>query len=92
MVGLKTNALKTNQALVQWLGSFDIELIDFCLIFGLDASANLIITSEVSPDGMRMKQYGRDSLDKDLFRTGKTHEEILDRWAHLNCLIKEGKK
>jgi len=78
---LKKIALKTNKILCEWL-SPNI-LIDFCLIFGTNDEGEVCITSEISPDCMRLKSQNGTSLDKDLFREGKDHQEIIATWTQL---------
>lgn len=57
----------------------DYLIVDFCLVFGLDDQGQWRITSEVSPDSMRLTNLSGDSFDKDLFRTGAT-DLIQTRW------------
>ncbi|GAA3608011.1 phosphoribosylaminoimidazolesuccinocarboxamide synthase [Flavivirga amylovorans] len=83
---LKKLALKTNEILCEWLSPN--VLIDFCLIFGTNSDGQVCITSEISPDCMRLKSEDGSSLDKDLFRQGKSHEEIIDTWTQLIADIK----
>ncbi|MDC8002704.1 phosphoribosylaminoimidazolesuccinocarboxamide synthase [Aureisphaera galaxeae] len=78
---LKRIALQTNEILLGWLSPS--VLVDFCLIFGKNAEGDICITSEISPDCMRLKSQTGESLDKDLFRQGKSHEEIIAIWTQL---------
>ena len=78
---LKEIALNVNEALQEWMPQMD--LIDFCLIFGRNSDGNYVITSEISPDGMRLKSKDGNSLDKDLFRNGASHEAIRQEWTRL---------
>ncbi|WP_372633640.1 phosphoribosylaminoimidazolesuccinocarboxamide synthase [Fodinibius sp.] len=82
---LKTIALSVNEALKKWMS--DLVLVDFCLIFGKDPSGEYVITSEISPDGMRLKSESGRSLDKDLFRKGASHKDIRTEWKRLLNLI-----
>ncbi|TGV01549.1 phosphoribosylaminoimidazolesuccinocarboxamide synthase [Flavivirga rizhaonensis] len=86
---LKKLALKTNDILCEWLSPN--VLVDFCLIFGTNNDGEVCITSEISPDCMRLKSEDGSSLDKDLFRQGKSHEEIIDTWTQLIVDIKSKK-
>ncbi len=74
-------ALKINAALCDWLAPR--VLIDFCVIFGTNSDGQVCVTSEVSPDCMRLKSENGESLDKDLFRQGKSHEYIIEKWTEL---------
>jgi len=78
---LKSLALKVNKVLRDWLAPRDI--LDFCLIFGADQYGKPILTSEVSPDAMRLRSPDGSSLDKDLFRQGGSREEVIDTWGRL---------
>lgn len=82
---LKSIALNVNKALKEWMS--DLVLVDFCLIFGKNSRGEYVITSEVSPDGMRLKSESGRSLDKDLFRKGASHENIRKEWKRLLNLI-----
>lgn len=84
---LKRIALETNRILCQWLNPR--VLIDFCLIFGTDNDGNLCISSEISPDCMRLKSEKGEPLDKDLFRQGKSHSEIIEIWTSLIDSLKQ---
>lgn len=74
-------ALAVNRVLQDWLTPR--RLIDFCIIFGENPAGEVVITSEISPDGMRLKNQDGASLDKDLFRQGASHETILGIWSSL---------
>jgi phosphoribosylaminoimidazole-succinocarboxamide synthase len=77
---LKSLALRANDALGRWLEPRD--LLDFCLTFGT-RDEEYLVTSEISPDGMRLRDERDEPLDKDLFRRGGSAEEILERWSSL---------
>lgn len=77
---MRTIALRTNEALRGWLAPND--LWDFCLVVGA-GPGGYTITSEVSPDCMRLKAPDGSSLDKDLFRQGRPGDEIMSVWRHL---------
>ena len=78
---LKNVALRVNAVLRAWLRPCD--LLDFCLIFGLDAAGRYSIISEISPDAMRLRSPEGRPLDKDLFRQGAPGVEILSAWREL---------
>jgi phosphoribosylaminoimidazole-succinocarboxamide synthase len=74
-------ALEINDLLRGWLAP--LELWDFCLIFGLAEDRQPVLISEVSPDCMRLRTAGGESLDKDLFRHGASADEITQAWKRL---------
>ncbi len=79
---LKQGILQVNQVLRDWLAPND--LWDFCVIFGRDSAGTYLVQSEVSPDCMRLRSPDGEPLDKDLFRQGRSHEDILAQWSRLN--------
>lgn len=78
---LKTLALATNDVLQGWLQPRI--LLDFCIIAGLDERHDYCVTSEISPDCMRLRDANGSPLDKDLFRGGATHAQITRIWSEL---------
>ena len=80
-VPMRQIALRTNEVLRDWLAPRT--LWDFCIILGEDGDGGYTIASEVSPDGMRLKDVDGSALDKDLFRTGREPAEILAVWTRL---------
>jgi phosphoribosylaminoimidazole-succinocarboxamide synthase len=76
-------ALKAFDVLSFFLSSRGIEIQDIC--FFIDAAGSCIF-GEISPDCMRVKYRGGD-LDKDLWRDGKTAEDIISRWSTFVRLI-----
>lgn len=74
-------AVRGADALSAWLSPR--VLVDICFVFGRDAEGRYRITSEVSPDGMRLRSPLGQPLDKDLFRAGRTHAELLAAWREL---------
>lgn len=80
----RRQALEINGVLQDWL--FPLVLVDFCLIFGKTYDGQVVATSEISPDGMRLKGKASGELcsyDKDLFRQGKSDKEIVRAWEEL---------
>ncbi|MEY9484316.1 phosphoribosylaminoimidazole-succinocarboxamide synthase [Streptomyces calvus] len=74
-------ARTVNDSLASWL--HPLELWDFCLIFGTAADGAPVLISEVSQDCMRLRHADGSSLDKDLFRKGAGHQEIVTAWRRL---------
>ncbi|WP_416148737.1 phosphoribosylaminoimidazolesuccinocarboxamide synthase [Salipaludibacillus sp. HK11] len=69
---LKEKALAVNEQLIPLFERIDVQLIDFKLEFGRDASGKVLLADEISPDTCRLwdKETGK-SFDKDLFRFGQ---------------------
>ena len=78
---LRRLALEVNSSLRAWLEP--VEVLDFCLIFGLDGNGDPLVISEISPDCMRLRHPDGSSLDKDLFRVGRQSDEITAAWRRL---------
>lgn len=78
---LRAQARRVNAVLREWLAPLD--LVDICFIFAPDPEEGLVLTSEVSPDCLRLRGPDGESYDKDLFRQGASPEEILARWRRL---------
>jgi len=74
-------ALAANAALRAWLAP--LILIDICFVLGKHPDGHLCITSEISPDCMRLTSPDGESLDKDLFRRGLPAVQIIDTWTGL---------
>ena len=85
-VALKSIALRTNSLLREWLAP--AELRDFCLIIGRDETGQYSVISEISPDCMRLVSPQGQSLDKDLFRFGASHDTIRSAWRALVAELK----
>lgn len=78
---MKALALAVNDVLCRWLQPR--VLWDFCIIVGLDGGGDYSVSSEISPDAMRLRDADGSPLDKDMFREGASHAEILDVWDKL---------
>ncbi len=78
---LKAIALGVNSTVGAWLAPR--ELLDFCVVVGRDSTGRLLLLSEISPDCMRLRDTAGHPLDKDLFRHGASHEEIIATWTAL---------
>lgn len=79
--GHRQLALTCNDHLRRWLSPND--LIDFCLVVGIANDGRLIINSEISPDCMRLRSPDDEPRDKDLFRSGASHQHIINVWSDL---------
>lgn len=85
---LKAMALSVNTHLRSWLAPADLR--DFCLIIGRDPDRQETILSEISPDCMRLRGPDGSPLDKDLFRQGASHDEIIAAWTRLVADVRRG--
>ena len=90
-VQLETMARRVNSTLHQALGRIDLDLVDLKLEFGRDASGQLRLADEVSPDNCRLwdQRQSPDSperiLDKDRFRQGLGG--LVDAYKNVNQRI-----
>lgn len=86
---ITSQALKVNALLSAVFKSCGLELIDFKLEFGRDAtSGDILLADEFSPDGCRLwdTQTG-ESMDKDRFRldlghVSESYQEVYKRLSH----------
>ena len=83
-------ALRTNDVLVEWLRP--LQLVDFCMVIGVSPSGSYKVTSEISPDCMRLRDEDGASLDKDLFRAGANADQIIGVWSTLVAQLLSGQR
>lgn len=81
-------ARKVYDILEQFLGDRDIVLNDLCLFIAEDGET---VYGEVSQDCGRFRHFDLGSLDKDVWRTGGSSEQVLAKWQKLLDII-EGKE
>lgn len=77
-------ALCVNHALSEFLGARDIVLYDLCLFIAEDGET---VYGEVSPDCGRFRHFFLGSLDKDVWRTGGSSAQVLEKWNLLAQII-----
>jgi len=77
-------ALRVNHALSEFLGARDIVLYDLCLFIAEDGET---VYGEVSPDCGRFRHFFLGSLDKDVWRTGGSSSQVLEKWKLLANII-----
>lgn len=69
---IKSEALKINKILSDYLITKNVTLVDYKLEFGRLPNGEIILADEISPDTCRFWKLGTmDSLDKDVFREEK---------------------
>jgi phosphoribosylaminoimidazole-succinocarboxamide synthase len=87
---LKDRALEINNVLSTFFKEIGINLIDFKLEFGKDASGKIVLADEISPDTCRLwDSKTNEKLDKDVFRRDlgsltEAYEKILNRLGGLS--------
>jgi phosphoribosylaminoimidazole-succinocarboxamide synthase len=74
-------AREVSLVLANWLAPF--QLWDLCLIFGRRPDGGALVISEISLDCMRLRSADGASFDKDLFRAGRSADEITTAWREL---------
>ncbi|WP_043929601.1 phosphoribosylaminoimidazolesuccinocarboxamide synthase [Bacillus sp. EB01] len=86
---LKEKAIEINNVLSTFFKEIGINLIDFKLEFGKDASGKIVLADEISPDTCRLwDSKTNEKLDKDVFRRDlgslkEAYEKILNRLGGL---------
>lgn len=79
-------ALRVNDLLVPYLKEQGLELVDFKLEFGVDATGRVVLGDEISPDTCRFwDSRTGEKLDKDRFRQdlGGVEEAYAEVWRRL---------
>ncbi len=82
---LRRMARQVNDILKPYFAEKGLNLVDFKLEFGKDASGNIILIDEISPDNCRVWDMETgEKMDKDRFRQGLgglkvAYEQVLER-------------
>lgn len=82
---LRRMARQVNDILKPYFADKGLNLVDFKLEFGKDASGNIVLADEISPDNCRFWDMATgEKMDKDRFRQGLgglkvAYEEVLNR-------------
>lgn len=82
---LRRMARQVNDVLKPYFANKGLNLVDFKLEFGKDASGNIILIDEISPDNCRFwDMKSGEKMDKDRFRQGLggltvAYEQVLNR-------------
>lgn len=83
---IKSEALKINQILINYLAKQGVTLVDFKLEFGRLPNGEIILADEISPDTCRFWKVGTmDSLDKDVFREEKG--SLIESYSNLATIL-----
>ena len=81
----ENTALKIYFLVQKTLNKVNLQVLDFCLF--LDETGG-ILCGELSPDNMRIKDLScKTDYDKDLWRKGKTKEELLEKWNKIRTIL-----
>ncbi len=86
---LKVLSLQINQLLKNYFRQIDINLVDFKLEFGKDATGEIILGDEISPDSCRLwdsnsgERLDKDRFRRDLGRVEESYRIILSRMTNL---------
>jgi non-canonical purine NTP pyrophosphatase (RdgB/HAM1 family) len=76
----RATALRAYAALQDFLAPRDIVICDLCLFVTEDGGT---IYGEITQDCGRYRHFELGHLDKDVWRTGGSHEQVLDKWRLL---------
>jgi phosphoribosylaminoimidazole-succinocarboxamide synthase len=76
----RATAMRTYSVLQEFLAARDIVLYDLCLFVSADGKT---LFGEVSQDCGRFRHFDLGELDKDVWRAGGSHAEVLEKWALL---------
>lgn len=86
---IKSEALKINKILSDYMTSKNVTLVDFKLEFGRLPNGEIILADEISPDTCRFWKLGTmDSLDKDVFREDKG--DLIESYTRLAKILGVG--
>lgn len=83
----RRTALRVYDLLSEFLGNRDIVCYDLCLFIAEDGE---MVFGEISQDCGRYRHFDLGSLDKDVWRSGGSSAQVIDKWQLLVELI-EGK-
>ena len=88
LIGMKMNQDEIEEVLSEFYKTINIELWDMCLFITQDGK---FIFSEISQDNARYKYVPKngnlESLDKDVFRSGNSSEDVMEKWEKLYKLV-----
>lgn len=82
----KKTASRTFQILSDFLAKKNIVIYDLCLFISEDGKT---VFGEISPDCGRYRHFDLGSLDKDVWRSGGSSKDVLEKWNFLYKMICE---
>ena len=68
---VKQYAREVNAIVSDMFRRIGITLVDFKIEFGTTTDGQIVVADEISPDGCRLRNSDKESMDKDLFRKGE---------------------
>ena len=77
-------AFLTSKVVEEFLASKDIVFYDLCLFIAEDGE---LVYGELSPDCGRYRHLDLGSLDKDVWRTGGSSQDVIRKWELLCELL-----
>jgi phosphoribosylaminoimidazole-succinocarboxamide synthase len=80
----RRTALRVYEALSNFLERRDIVCYDLCLFIAEDGE---LVFGEISQDCGRYRHFDLGSLDKDVWRSGGSSEDVLNKWRLLLACI-----
>ncbi len=80
----RETALNTFRVLSDFLSDRNIVLYDLCLFISASYGE---LYGEISQDCGRFRHFDYGELDKDVWRAGGSHEEVLRKWELFNTMI-----
>lgn len=80
----RQTALNVYHVMQSFLDTCDIVCNDLCLFITEDGS---MVYGEISQDCGRFRHFDLGSLDKDVWRTGGSSSQVLEKWAELSRLL-----
>jgi phosphoribosylaminoimidazole-succinocarboxamide synthase len=81
----KAMAVRTSSVLRRFLDKADIVCLDLCLFITEDGK---MLYGEVSPDCGRFRHFHLGQLDKDVWRSGGSSAEVVNKWNLLYMMTK----
>lgn len=83
----RRTAFLTAKAVAEFLAERDIVFYDLCLFISEDGET---VYGELSPDCGRYRHLDLGSLDKDVWRTGGSSSQVIEKWNLLCEMIEPG--
>jgi phosphoribosylaminoimidazole-succinocarboxamide synthase len=85
---IKRQAHTINQRMEEFWKQYKITLVDAKYEFGLDSNLKIVLGDEITLDTQRLWNRDKESLDKDLFRDGKSINTVTNAYQYIYDLIK----
>jgi hypothetical protein len=82
----RATVIRTFDALQEFLSTRDVVIYDLCLFISADGHT---VFGEISQDCGRYRHFDMGEFDKDVWRAGGSHEEVLEKWKFLCKMLKK---